>query len=168
MRKCLFVAVKIVVALLFVEVDARSAEQATCKKFLVVFDENPKNLPQFIYSNGEKVGNVDIAQGQVGIVKQVPVCIEGRHAGKFEKNTTCYVSKDQIIVYNVWSTGIDLKEGESVKGFTSRFGLYAYEAQELFVLIRDAVMAFILEFIGKLAGEDSVVKVKKAYDALAK
>lgn len=175
-RNCLEVLMKMfmaaVVQIMFVmfilEGDARSAEQAACKKFLIVFKENVKDLPQFIYSNEEVIGKVDGAQGQSSSVKQLLVCIDNKHAGKFEKNTACYVSKDKIFVYNVWSTGIDLKEGESINGFTSRFGLYAYEAQELFVLIRDAAMAFVAESIGKLVGEDPVVKAKKAYDVLVK
>lgn len=175
-RNCPEVLMKVfmafVVQIFFVmfifEGDARSVEPSTCKKFLIVFEDNVKDLPQFIYSNEEVIGKVDVAQGQGSSMKQISVCIENKHVGKFEKNTACYVSGDRIVVYNVWSTGIDLKEGESVKGFTGRFGLYAYEAQELFVLIRDAAMAFVAELIGKFLGEDSVVKAKKAYDVLAK
>lgn len=92
--------------------------------------------------------------------KKVSICIDGGHSGAIEKNTVCYVSNDQIIVYNIWSTGIDLKEGESVKGFISRLRLFGYEVQEILVLLRDAVTAFVLDLIGKFAGEDSVVKAR--------
>lgn len=166
MKKFMAIVVQPLFILLFVEVYAQPAEKATCKNFLIVFEEKVKYLPPFIYANGKQIGMVDLAQNQVANSNQVPVCIESKHAGQFEKNTTCYVSNDQIVVYNVWSTGIDLKEGESVKGFSGRFGLYFYEAQELFMLIRDAVTAFILELITKVTGESSVVKAKNVYQVL--
>jgi hypothetical protein len=144
------------------------AEQVACKRFVIVFDDNVKTLPQFVYSNGEKVGSVDRVQEQVSNQKQVPVCIENKYSGKFEKNTTCYVSTDQIVVYNFRPTGIGLKEGESVKGFVSRLRLYAYEAQEWFALMRSAATAFVFEFIEKFVGEDLAEKARMIYEVLAK
>ncbi len=165
-----FMATVVLAALALYVVSANNlyAEQATCKKFVIAFDDNIKTLPRFVYSNGEKIGAVDRVQEQSSNSKQVSVCIESKYSGRFEKNTTCSVSKDQIVVYNFRSTGIDLKEGELVKGFASQFRLYVYEAEEWFVLVRSTATTFIFEFIGKFVGEDLVVKARKVYEMLAK
>ncbi len=136
--------------------------------FTVTFEKEVKSLPAIVYAGGEKIGSVDVPQGQGKGVQQIPVCIDAKHIGTIEKNSICYVSKDQIVVYNVWSTGVDLKEGESMKGFTSRFGLYMYEAQELFVLVKDAVTALILELVGNSFGDGAASKVKQVYEVIAK
>lgn len=148
--------------------EASAAENLSCKKYVVEFKSSVKNVPPFIYYGSVKIGQVDLVKDQSSTPQNISICIDKNNSGVIEKHTVCYVSNDQVVIYNVWSTGVDLKEGESIKGFTSRFELYVYEAKELFVLVRDASLAFVLELVGKFAGEDSVVKAKKVYEVLAK
>lgn len=148
--------------------EASAAENSSCKSYAVEFQGSVKNVPPFIYSGSVKIGQVDLDKGQGSTPQKVSICIDKDHSGAIEKNTVCYVSDDRVVIYNVWSTGIDLKEGESIKGFTSRFELYVYEAKELFVLIRDVSLAFVSELIEKFAGADSAAKAKKVYEVLAK
>lgn len=148
--------------------EASAAESQSCMKYVVQFQGSVKSVPPFIYYGSVKIGQVDLVKDQGSTPQNMSICIDKNHSGAIEKHTVCYVSNDQVVIYNVWSTGVDLKEGESIKGFTSRFELYVYEAKELFVLVRDASLAFVLELVGKFAGEDSVVKAKKVYEVLAK
>ncbi|WP_156920989.1 hypothetical protein [Fundidesulfovibrio putealis] len=168
MKLILICILQVIVSTCIYSPEAEAAEESSCKHYVIEFQETVKKVPAAIYFGSTKIGQVDPLKDQSSNSKNVSICIDGGHSGTIEKNTVCYVSDDQIIVYNVWSTGIDLKEGDSIKGFTSRIGLFAYEAQEILVLLRDAVMAFAFEWIGKLAGEDSAVKTKKVYDLLVK
>lgn len=155
MKPALAIIAHILCALTFVTEAANAAEQAPCKRFKIVFTDTIKDLPLVVYSNEEKIGKVDLPQERSDNRQTITVCIDNKYSGLFEKNSTCYVSNDRIVVYNVWSTGVDLKEGESVKGFTSRFALYSYEAQELLALIMDAAMAFARDITGNILGRIS-------------
>jgi len=167
-KKFAFIAVLLSAIMLTFAYDVKSADSEPCKKYTIVFEGKVKSLPSQVYAGGEKIGSVDAPQGQEKGIQKVPVCIEGKHVGKIEKNSICYVSKDQIVIYNVWPTGIDLKEGESIKGFTSRFELYIYEAQELLVLVKDAVTALVLELFGNILGDGTASRMKQVYEVIAK
>lgn len=139
-----------------VNAEANTSEQMQCKQFNIVFTSRTKDLPLAVFSNEEKIGRVELLQELADNSQAITVCIENKYSGLFEKNTICYASIDKIVVYNVWSTGVDLKEGESVKGFSSRLALFCYEAQELLALIRDAAMAFAGDIARRILGEISV------------
>jgi len=145
----------ILCAFTFVTETANAAVQAPCKRFKIVFTDTVKDFPLVVYSNEEKVGKVELPQERTDNRQTITACIDDKYSGLFEKNSTCYVSNDRIVVYNVWSTGVDLKEGESVKGFTSRLALYSYEAQELLALIMDAAMAFARDLADNIIGRTS-------------
>lgn len=69
------------------------------------------------------------------------------------KNTICYLSGDKLIVYNVWATGVDLREGDNLKGFPNRSSVYMYEANMLFQAVVDYSVSFVRDQLGKLLGE---------------
>lgn len=154
--------------LVFGHVDVFSAEQETCKKFRIIFEDSISKQLNNVYVNDEVVGVVS-SSGSSGVnIKEIQVCIDSKCTGRFEKNSVCYVSENRIVIYNAWSTGIDLKEGEAIKGFASRISLYIYEAKELSVLIKDTIMAFGLEYAKKFLGESSVSKAKDVYGIISK
>jgi hypothetical protein len=167
-KKFVSIIVQLFVAFLFLSEEAKSADKATCKNFQIAFEENIKDLPSFVYANGEKIGIVVPPNADTGNAQTVTTCIDNTYAGRFEKNSLCYVSKDQIVIYNVWSTGVDLKEGDSVKGFASRSKLYIYEAKEFFTLGKEAVMAYIFKWIGQTAIDGPISKAKDIYGVFAK
>ncbi|WP_156920987.1 hypothetical protein [Fundidesulfovibrio putealis] len=149
-------------------VDAFSAEQETCKKFRIVFEDSISKKLDDVYVNDEVAGVISSSESSRIDAKEIQVCIDRKYAGKFEINSVCYVSGNRIVVYNAWSTGIDLKDGEAIKGFTSRMNLYIYEARELSVLIKDTIRAFVLEYANKFLGESTVSKAKDVYGVMAK
>lgn len=154
--------------LLFGHAEAFSAEQETCKKFRIIFENSVSKQIKNVYVGDEVIGVVSSQESSSVNTKEIQVCIYSKYTGKFEKNSVCYVSENRIVVYNVWSTGIDLKEGEAIKGFTSRMNLYIYEAKELSVLIKDTIIAFVLEYANKFLGESSVSKAKDVYGIMTK
>lgn len=149
-------------------VDAFSAEQETCKKFRIIFEDSISKQLNDVYVNDEVIGVVSSSESSGVNIKEIQVCINSKYTGRFEKNSVCYVSGSRIIVYNVWSTGIDLKEGEAIRGFAGRISLYMYEAKELSVLIKDTIMAFVLDYANKFLGESSVSKAKDVYGIIKK
>lgn len=166
-RSFLFIA-QVIFVMIFIVNEADAANNNLCKTFRVVFENTITNIPQAVYANGEKIGIIDRSENVGGNSLVVFVCIDNKHSGKFEKNSVCYVSNDKMIVYNVWSTGVDLKEGESVRGFTGRLDLYAYEAIELLVFLRDAAMALLLDITGEVIGQGSVAKAKEILGVITK
>lgn len=168
MKKSVLVVIKIVIVLILLTNGSKAQNASICKTFRVVFENTISNIPQNVYSNGEIIGKVDRSEVMNGGSMVVFVCIDSKHAGKFEKNSACYVSGDKIIVYNVWSTGVDLKEGESVRGFTGRIDLYMYEFKELIVLVRDVLSALALDIIGKVFGESALSIVKNVLGMIVK
>jgi len=159
-NKRILLIIQVFIVMILTANSARAANSDICKTFRVIFENTISNIPQSVYANGERIGKVDRSENIDGNSLVVFVCIDNKHSGKFEKNSVCYVSGDKIVVYNVWSTGVDLKEGESVRGFTGRIDLYVYEVKELLILIRDVAIAFVLDIAGKLFGESQVLKVK--------
>lgn len=153
---------------LLINEEAKSAEQDTCKTFRIVFDGKVKNIPPFVYANGEKIGKIERSKEANVPSQEVTVCIDSKYTGKFEKNSICYISNEQIVAYNLWSTGIDLKENESVRGFTSRVSAYIYSAKELPTILKDAIMALISEYTGKGIVGDLLPKAKDAYSIISK
>jgi len=155
MKPALAIIAHILCAITLATEAANAAEQGPCKQFNIVFTGIATDLPLAVYSNETMIGKVKLPQERSDDRQSITVCIDNKYSGLFEKNSTCYVSNDRIVVYNVWSTGVDLQEGESVKGFTSRFALYSYEAQELLALIMDATMAFTRDITENILGSIS-------------
>lgn len=160
MKKNIIFSVLVYIIVVIFTNQAFAANNDACKTFRVVFENKISNIPKYVFANGVKIGNTERSETVSGSSLVVFVCIDNKDSGKFEKNSACYVSGDKMIVYNVWSTGVDLKEGESIRGFTDRIDLYVYEAKELFVFIRDVAIAFVLDLAGKFFGESSVSKAK--------
>lgn len=57
------------------------------------------------------------------------------------------------MIYNVWSTGVALREGDSLDGFPSRNSVYMYEARMMFDAAMEYVLLFVREQLGSLFGE---------------
>lgn len=168
MKKVFSFIAHIFIVMLCIADAAQAASKDSCKTFRIVFEETTVSIPQSIYANKVVIGKVERSETIDSNSLVVYACIENKHSGKFEKNSVCYVSKDQIIVYNVWSTGIDLKEGESVRGFTDRYGLYVYEAKEMLFFVKDVLIAFMLEISSKVFGDGAVSKAKDILGVIVK
>lgn len=113
-------------------------------------------MPSGVYVGEKHIGTAQLAQKGSAGSQTFGICIDSKHAGNLESKTILYLSGDRLMVYNVWATGVDLREGDSLKGFPSRSGVYMYEARVLFDTIMEYVFSFVREQLGKLFGETGV------------
>lgn len=132
---------------------ARAAQSKECTKFVVVFNEKLTSVPEGVYVGNKMIGIARIAENGRAGLKELVICIENEHAGNIEKNSICYLSGGKLMIYNVWSTGVALREGDSLDGFPSRNSVYMYEARMMFDAAMEYVLLFVREQLGSLFGE---------------
>ncbi|MYL85366.1 hypothetical protein GTA51_19935 [Desulfovibrio aerotolerans] len=99
------------------------------------------------------IGIAHLAENGVAGFQKLVVCIENEYTGNIEKNSICYLSGDKLMIYNVWSTGVALREGESLNGFPSRNSVHIYEARMMFDAAMEYVVSFFREQLRNLFGE---------------
>lgn len=132
---------------------AQPAKSDECKMFNVVFNETVTVVPSGVYAGQQRIGTAQLAEKGIAGFQGLVVCIDNMHSGAMENNTICYLSGDKLIVYNVWATGVDLREGDNLKGFPNRSSVYMYEANMLFQAFVDYSVSFVRDQLGKLLGE---------------
>jgi len=132
---------------------AQPAKSEECKLFNVVFNETVTVVPSGVYAGQQRIGTAQLAEKGIAGFKGLSVCIDNKHSGAMDENTICYLSGDKLIVYNVWATGVDLREGDNLKGFPNRSSVYMYEANMLFQEVVNFSVSFVRDQLGKLLGE---------------
>ncbi|GFK93244.1 hypothetical protein NNJEOMEG_01075 [Fundidesulfovibrio magnetotacticus] len=124
--------------------EALAEERKACRQFRVTFQTELAAPPGKVMLGKRQVGVVEGASGG----RELAVCIDARFAGEMERNTFCFVSGDELMIYNVWSTGEDLPEGSSVPGFATRWGAALHEAKEMGA----AFLGKLLELLRRVLG----------------
>lgn len=118
-------------------------DERDCVIFRVKFDKVIESVPADIVLKKKVVGKAYAVEGQVLPVQEVEICIDRKYSGAFEKNTMCYITGNTLQIYNLWSTGIDLAEGDSVVGLTSNRGVFLYEVQLLLDVVKEKIIAVL-------------------------
>jgi len=115
----------------FFREDCRSSTVKQCTPYTVSFDAGVKDIPLEVYLDTSLVGEVMPSESDGQRQGEVAVCIDKRFSRHVERGTVFYVSKGRMQMYNVWATGVRLKDGESLPGFSSKFKLYLHEMKVL-------------------------------------
>ncbi|WP_243439789.1 hypothetical protein [Fundidesulfovibrio soli] len=151
-----YVAPLVLMALFNTTSFAQTVPNEECKRFTVVFEDKVTAVPSGVYAGEKRIGTTQPAgQGNDGSQK-IAICIDRKYAGAIDKHTILYLSGDKLMIYNVWSAGVDLREGDDLKGFPNRNSVYMHEARVLFHALMDYVLSFVRELLGKLLGETVV------------
>lgn len=132
---------------------AQTTNNEECKRFSVAFNEAVKVVPSGVYAGKQRIGTVQLADTGTTGFQGLFVCIDKKHSGVMGKNTICYLSGDKLIVYSVWVPGVDLREGDTLKGFPDRSSVYIYEVKVLFQAGVDYAVSFARDRLGNLLGE---------------
>lgn len=109
----------------------RASTVKQCTPYTVSFDAGVKDFPTEVYLDTSLVGEVVQSESDGQRQGEVAVCIDKRFSRHVERGTVFYVSKGRMQMYNVWATGVRLKDGESLPGFSSKFKLYLHEMKVL-------------------------------------
>lgn len=137
-----------VFAVLMAFCEAGAAERKECRQFRVTFLTELAEIPSHVMLGDKRIGVVEGGES-TGTGQELAVCIDARWAGEIEQHTTCYVSKDRLVVYNVWSSGVDVAEGGMIRGFASRWELAVHEAGDLL----GAALRKTLELLRTMTGK---------------
>lgn len=121
-------------------------QKQPCLNYTVVFQEKVQSVPEGVYAGKQRIGSVEPPANPAAQGGELTVCIEANHAGKMERNSIFFLSDGKLHLYNVWSTGQDLAQGDRVVGFQSRTGLFLHEAGQLL----DVLLAWLSSLLGGL------------------
>lgn len=110
--------------------EAHASQQTReCVTFTLVFDRHVTHMPAKIYLDKVAVGDVLPAGKDAVSPRERVVCVEKKHARKFEDGTVVFIARNRIQIYNVWAKGRALKENELIPAFSSKMGLFLYEVR---------------------------------------
>lgn len=135
---------------------AQTIQSDDCERFTVVFEDKVTAVPSGVYAGEKRIGTVQLPETGNDGLQGLVICIDSNRTGTLEKNTILYLSGDRLMVYNVWATGGDLREGDTLQGFPSRNSVFMHEARVLFHAVMEYALSFVREQLGKLLGEANV------------
>jgi hypothetical protein len=101
------------------------AGEDRCRTYTVQFNK-PIEAPQAAIISGRDVAG-DIPRDIVFPTDTLTIRIKGRFTRRIQKSTMLYVSGDVLYLYDLWMTGEELMEGEPLRGFSSKFGMFLQE-----------------------------------------
>ncbi len=115
----------IIILTLVTSSNAFGQSTSPCTNFTVVFSSPVPAIQEDIRLGRLRIGRV---QGYDDPQQQaLNICIATKNSGEIEEGTVFYLSKESLIVYNIWSTGKDMPAQSSFPGFHNKYSLFLYE-----------------------------------------
>lgn len=131
-----------------------------CKKVTIQFEQKLKNVPLTVYYKGNVVGTASALPTPTNKPQEVTACINEKSAMTIEKNALCYIQNEQIVIFNIWSAGVLLKENTPMSGFADWTSALFYFVKELPRIIYETAMDFGMGLIGTVIDKNIGTKTK--------
>ncbi len=111
--------VNLLTAILLFSDEVRAQPATPCRNITIQFEQKLQNVPLTVYYKGNVVGTARELPTPTNKSQEVSVCIDKKLAMTIEKNALCYIKNNHIVIFNIWSAGVSLKENTPMKGFTN-------------------------------------------------
>lgn len=111
--------------LLLGTMSAEAPAEERSRTYTVKFDK-PIEAPQAAIISGRDVAG-EIPGSIVFPTDTLKIHLKDRFTRRIRRSTMLYVSGNVLYLYDLWMTGEELAEGEPLRGFASKFGMFVQE-----------------------------------------
>ncbi len=140
--------INLLIAILLFSDEARAQPAKPCRNITIQFEQKIQNVPLTVYYKGNVVGTAHELPTSTNKPQEVSVCIDEKSAMTIEKNALCYIQNNHIVICNIWSAGVSLKENTPMKGFTNWTSALFDFVKGFPRIIYETTMDFAMAFIG--------------------
>jgi hypothetical protein len=131
---------------------SRPDGERDCAYFTVAFDKPVERVPKLVIAGKKNVGVIQ-AVAHDG-ARELVICVDRKYAPSIESDAICYVDGDNLLLYNVWTSGQILPEGGTLRGFAGKMDMHIHEAKTLLKAASSFLASWLSRLFPGLAGKN--------------